>query len=48
MINLGLEPEEALGMDPEVEQVDPGERRKPVAAYVPDEARDSLGTTGSS
>ena len=29
-------------MDLEVEDVDAGERRKPVAAYVPDEARDWL------
>jgi hypothetical protein len=35
VINLGLEPEEALAMDLEVEDVDPGERRKPIAAYVP-------------
>ena len=42
VVNLGLEPDEALTMDLEVEQVDPGERRKPVAAYVPDEARDWL------
>jgi hypothetical protein len=42
VINLGLEPEEALDMDLEVEEVEPGERRRPVAAYVPDEARDWL------
>ena len=42
VINLGLEPEEALAMDLEVEEVDAGERRKPVAAYVPDDARDWL------
>ena len=35
VINLGLEPEEAVAMDLEVEDVDAGERRKPVAAYVP-------------
>jgi DNA topoisomerase 6 subunit A-like protein len=34
VINLGLEPEEALGMGLEVEDVDAGERRKPVASYV--------------
>ena len=42
VINLGLEPEEAIAMDLEVEEVDAGERRKPVAAYVQDEARDWL------
>ena len=42
VVNLGLDPEEALAMDLEVEEVDPGERRRPVAAYVSDEARDWL------
>jgi hypothetical protein len=42
VINLGLEPEEALAMDLEVEDVDAGERRKPIAAYVPDAWRDWL------
>jgi hypothetical protein len=42
VINLGLEPDEALAMGLEVEDVDAGERRKPVAAYVPDDSRDWL------
>jgi hypothetical protein len=42
VINLGLEPEEALAMDLEVEDVDAGERRKPIAAYVPADCRDWL------
>jgi hypothetical protein len=37
VINLGLEPEEAVAMDLEVEDVDPGERRKPIASYVSSE-----------
>ena len=36
MINLGLEPEEAVAMELEVEDVEAGERRKPIASYVPD------------
>jgi hypothetical protein len=35
VINLGLEPDEALAMGLEVEDVDAGERRKPIASYVP-------------
>jgi hypothetical protein len=42
VVNLGLEPEEALGMDLEVEDVEPGERRKPIASYVPDDWQDWL------
>lgn len=42
VINLGLEPEEALAMGLEVEDVERGERRKPVASYVPDDGRDWL------
>jgi hypothetical protein len=34
IINLGLEPEEAVGMDLQVEDVPAKERRKPVADYV--------------
>jgi hypothetical protein len=37
VINLGLEPDEALAMGLEVEDVDAGERRKPVASYVDDD-----------
>jgi Topoisomerase 6 subunit A/Spo11, Toprim domain len=36
IINLGLEPWEALAMDLEVEAVKEGDRRKPVANYVAD------------
>ena len=39
VVNLGLEPEEAVAMDLEVEDVDAGERRKPIAAYVPAESQ---------
>ena len=42
VINLGLEPEEALAMELEVEDVDAGERRKPIASYVPDDWQDWL------
>jgi hypothetical protein len=42
VINLGLEPEEALAMGLEVEDVDAGERRKPIASYVPADWRDWL------
>jgi hypothetical protein len=42
VINLGLEPEEALAMDLEVEDVDAGERRKPIATYMPDAWQDWL------
>jgi hypothetical protein len=42
VINLGLEPEEALAMDLEVEDVDAGERRKPIASYVPGDWQDWL------
>jgi hypothetical protein len=42
VINLGLEPEEAIAMDLEVEDVDAGERRKPIATYVPDAWQDWL------
>jgi hypothetical protein len=34
IVNLGLEPWEGIAMGLEVENVDPGERRKPVAGYV--------------
>jgi hypothetical protein len=34
IVNLGLEPWEAVDMDLEVEDVEQGERRKPVAEYV--------------
>jgi hypothetical protein len=37
VINLGLEPEEAVAMSLEVEDVAAGERRKPVASYVADD-----------
>jgi hypothetical protein len=37
VINLGLEPEEAAAMGLEIEDVEAGERRKPIASYVPDE-----------
>jgi hypothetical protein len=36
IVNLGLEPEEALAMGLEVETVEAGDRRKPVAAYAGD------------
>ena len=42
VVNLGLEPEEAVAMGLEVEDVDAGERRKPIAAYVPADCRDWL------
>jgi hypothetical protein len=42
VINLGLEPKEALAMDLEVEDVEAGERRKAIAAYVPADAQDWL------
>ena len=48
VINLGLEPEEALAMDLEVEDVDACERRKPIATYVPTPGRTGCATTGSS
>jgi hypothetical protein len=35
VVNLGLEPEEAVAMGLEVEDVAAGERRKPLASYVP-------------
>jgi hypothetical protein len=34
IVNLGLEPWEAIAMGLEVEEVEPGEKRKPVADYV--------------
>jgi Histidine kinase-, DNA gyrase B-, and HSP90-like ATPase len=37
IINLGLEPEEAIAMGLEVEDVESGEKRKPVADYVSNE-----------
>jgi hypothetical protein len=42
VINLGLEPEEAIAMELEVEDVDAGQRRKPIAAYVPADSQDWL------
>jgi hypothetical protein len=42
VVNLGLEPEEAVGMGLEVEDVDRGERRKPIASYVPVACREWL------
>jgi hypothetical protein len=36
IVNLGLEPEEALAMDLEVEEVDEKDRRRPVADYALD------------
>jgi hypothetical protein len=42
VINLGLEPDETLAMGLEVEDVDAGERRKPIASYVPADWRDWL------
>jgi len=44
IINLGLEPWEAVQMGLEVEEVEEKERRKPVADYVPDEWADWLQT----
>jgi hypothetical protein len=38
IVNLGLEPWEALAMELEVETVEAGERRKPVADYVAEHA----------
>ncbi len=35
VINLGLEPEEAVAMGLELEDVEAGERRRPIASYVP-------------
>ena len=35
VVNLGLEPEEAVAMGLELEDVEAGERRKPIASYVP-------------
>ena len=42
VINLGLEPEEAVAMALEVEDAEAGERRKPIASYVPDHWQDWL------
>ena len=42
VVNLGLEPEEALAMELEVEDVEAGERRKPIASYVPADWQDWL------
>jgi hypothetical protein len=42
VINLGLEPEEAVAMELEIEDVEPGERRKPIASYVPADWQDWL------
>jgi hypothetical protein len=42
VVNLGLEPEEAVAMALEVEDVDAGERRKPIASYVPADWQDWL------
>lgn len=42
VINLGLEPEEALSMGLEVEKVPEAKHRKPVADYLDDEWRDWL------
>src|SRR5262249_46610079 len=44
IINLGLEPEEAVEMGLEVEEVQEKDRRKPVADYVPDEWAEWLQT----
>src|SRR5262249_34051956 len=44
IINLGLEPWEAVEMGLEVEEVEEKGRRKPVADYVPDEWADWLQT----
>jgi hypothetical protein len=44
IINLGLEPWEAVEMGLEVEEVEDKARRKPVADYVPDEWADWLQT----
>ena len=44
IINLGLEPWEAVEMGLEIEEVEEKERRKPVADYVPDEWADWLQT----
>jgi hypothetical protein len=40
VVNLGLEPEEALGMDLPVEEFEPKKRAVPVAEYVSDEWRE--------
>lgn len=42
VINLGLEPDEALAKGLEVEHVEGGERRRPVASYVPASSREWL------
>jgi hypothetical protein len=42
VVNLGLEPEEAVAMGLEVEDVEAGERRKPIASYVPADWQDWL------
>jgi len=44
IINLGLEPWEAVEMGLEVEEAEEKDRRKPVADYVPDEWADWLQT----
>ncbi|MFH1265136.1 MAG: hypothetical protein ABIK89_05370 [Planctomycetota bacterium] len=44
VVNLGLEPEEALEMDLPVEELEPGERAKPVADYVSHDWKEWLQT----
>jgi Topoisomerase 6 subunit A/Spo11, Toprim domain len=46
IINLGLEPWEAIAMGLEIEEVEQGEKRKPIAAYVRE--RKSLAPDGTS
>ena len=48
VVNLGLEPEEALAMDLEVEEVDPGERRRPWRPTCRMKPGTGCGATGSS
>ena len=49
IVNLGLEPWEAIEMGLEVEDVEEGDRRKPVADYVLDrEDALPMATTGRS
>ena len=48
IVNLGLEPWEAIEMGLEVENVEEGERRKPVADYVRERDDAPDGETGRS
>ena len=46
IVNLGLEPWEAIAMGLEVENVEAGDRRKPVADYVRTRGTAGIGTSG--